>query len=69
MGTTTTVTLTGTPTGGIVGRAHLVACTRAHESPYFVGPFGHVLQDAEPVPFQACKGALGYFRLQQGVSV
>ena len=55
------------PRGGIVGRAELVACTRAHESPFFTGPFGHVLQGAEPVRFQACKGALGYFRLPQGV--
>lgn len=53
--------------GGIVGKAHLVACTRAHESPFFTGPFGHVLQGAEPVAFQPCKGALGYFKLPQGV--
>lgn len=55
--------------GGIVGKANLVACTRAHESPFFTGPFGHVLQGAEPVPFQPCKGALGYFKLPQGVTV
>lgn len=53
--------------GGIVGKANLVGCTRVHESPFFVGPFGHMLQDAEPVPFQPCKGALGYFNLPQGV--
>ncbi|MCI5070136.1 ASCH domain-containing protein [Acidovorax sp.] len=52
--------------GGIVGKAHLVACSRAHESPFFTGPFGHVLQGAEPAPFQPCKGALGYFKLPQG---
>lgn len=55
--------------GGIVGKAHLVGCTRVHESPFFVGPFGHMLQYAVPVPFQACKGALGYFRLPQGVAL
>ncbi|MFI8616517.1 ASCH domain-containing protein [Acidovorax sp. NPDC077693] len=55
------------PRGGIVGRAELVACTRVHESPFFTGPFGHVLHHAVPVPFQACKGALGYFRLPRGV--
>lgn len=57
------------PRGGIVGKATLVACTRAHESPFFTGPFGHVLQGAEPAPFQPCKGALGYFKLPQGVTV
>lgn len=55
------------PRGGIVGRAELVACTRMHESPFFVGPFGHVLHSAKPLPFQACKGALGYFKLPKGV--
>lgn len=53
--------------GGIVDKANLVGCTRVHESPFFVGPFGHVLQDAEPVTFQPCRGALGYFRLPRGV--
>ena len=57
------------PRGGIVGKANLVACTRAHESPFFFGPFGHVLQGAEPVHFQPCKGALGYFKLPQGIAV
>lgn len=55
------------PRGGIVGKANLVACTRAHESPFFFGPFAHVLQGAMPVPFQPCKGALGYFKVPQGV--
>ena len=57
------------PRGGIVGKGQLVACTRAHGSPYFFGPFGHVLESVEPVPFQPCKGALGYFKLPQGVHV
>lgn len=47
--------------GGIVGRADLVACTRAHESPFFTGPFGWVLQGACATEFQPCKGALGLF--------
>ena len=55
------------PRGGIVGKANLVACTRWHESAFFTGPYGHVLQGAEPVRFQPCKGALGYFKLPQGV--
>lgn len=55
------------PRGGIVGKANLVACTRFHESPFFTGEYAHVLQGAEPVPFQPCKGALGYFQLPRGV--
>lgn len=47
--------------GGIVGKANLVACTRAHESPWFVGPFGLVLQGAEHCEFRPLKGALGLF--------
>lgn len=47
--------------GGIVGRVSLVACTRAHESPYFCGPFGWVLQDPTPLPFTPAKGRLGLY--------
>lgn len=47
--------------GGIVGQANVVACTRAHESPWFNGPFGWVLQDAKPCEFVPLKGALGLF--------
>ena len=47
--------------GGIVGQAKLVACTRAHESPYFCGPFGFVLQNVEPLPLRPMKGRLGLF--------
>lgn len=47
--------------GGIVGRARIVDCVVASHSPWFVGPFGWVLADVEPLPFVACKGALGLF--------
>lgn len=47
--------------GGIVGRANLVACTRAHGSPWFCGPFGWVLEDPTPLPFAPMKGRLGLF--------
>jgi len=49
--------------GGIVGRVNLVACARAHESPYFCGPFGWVLQDPTPLPFRPMKGCLGLFNV------
>lgn len=47
--------------GGIVGRANLVDCVRAHDSPWFFGPYGFVFEDAEPVPFEPCRGRLGFF--------
>ena len=49
------------PRGGIVGVAKLVMCTRVSTSPWFVGKFGFVLEDAYPVPFTPCRGALGFF--------
>lgn len=47
--------------GGIVGIVNLVACTRAHESPYFCGPFGWVLDNPRPLPFTPAKGRLGLY--------
>lgn len=55
------------PRGGIVGRARLVDCVRAHPSPWFFGPYGFVLTDVEPLPFSPCKGALGFFDAPEGV--
>lgn len=49
--------------GGIVGAANLVDCVSAMDSPWFTGKFGLVLADARPVPFVACKGALGLFHV------
>lgn len=47
--------------GGVVGMARLVKSVRLYVSPWFVGPWGHVLQDAYPLPFQPCVGQTGYF--------
>ncbi|MBW7932464.1 MAG: ASCH domain-containing protein [Gemmatimonadaceae bacterium] len=55
--------LASLPRGGIVGRAHLVDCVRASPSPWFFGPFGFVLADAAPLPFQPMRGMLGFFRV------
>lgn len=50
--------------GGIVGRARLVDCvTECDADPWFFGPVGFVLADAGPLPFQGCRGALGFFRM------
>lgn len=50
--------------GGIVGIATLVACVRAHDSPWFAGPVGWVLTGARPLPFYAVKGTLGLFEVE-----
>lgn len=47
--------------GGIVGKARIVDCISSSQSPWFFGPYGFVLADVEPVTFQPCKGALGFF--------
>lgn len=47
--------------GGIVGVCEIVDCVTASDSPWFAGPgyHGFVLRDAAPLPFIACRGALG----------
>jgi hypothetical protein len=47
--------------GGIVGTARLVDCVTAHPSPWFVGPFGFVLEDAQAIQFIPCPGELKLF--------
>lgn len=49
--------------GAFIGRAEIVDCVTAHDSPFFDGPFGFVLANpvafARPLPF---RGSLGLFR-------
>ncbi len=52
--------------GGIIGRAEIVDCVTAMDSPWFSGPYGFVLRNAEPLPFQPCRGALGFFSPDEG---
>lgn len=47
--------------GGIVGQAEIVDCVTASRSPWFVGKFGFLIRNARPLPFQACRGQLGFF--------
>jgi hypothetical protein len=49
--------------GGIVGQANIVDCVTESSSEWFSGPYGFVLEDAQPLPFQPCKGQLGIFDL------
>ncbi len=48
--------------GGIIGRARLIDCVQVHPSPWFIGPIGFVFEEPEPLPFQPCRGMLGFFR-------
>jgi len=47
--------------GGIVGEAVITDCVLESDSPWFVGPWGFVLSNAKPLPFQPYKGRLGVF--------
>lgn len=49
------------PLGGIVGEAEIVDCITSHDSPWFFGKFGFVLRNARQLPFQPCRGQLGFF--------
>jgi hypothetical protein len=49
--------------GGIVGEVEITRCVADSESPWFVGEFGFVLAHPKPLPFRACKGALGFFHV------
>jgi hypothetical protein len=48
--------------GGIVGMATLTDCVDSSKSPWFFGPCGFVLANAQPLDFFPCKGSLGLFR-------
>lgn len=50
--------------GGIVGQAEITDCVRRHDSKWFHGPWGFVMQNARPLPFQPCRGSLGLFEAQ-----
>ena len=49
--------------GGIIGKVKMVDCVSYHPSPFFFGPWGHVYENPEPLPFFPCKGQLGIFEV------
>lgn len=51
----------GYPLGGIVGIATLVDVVTSSTSPWFIGRYGFVLRDVQPLPFMPYSGALGLF--------
>lgn len=50
-------------TGGIVGIAELTQCVTQHDSPWFSGPYGFVLENAQPLPFTPLGGRLRFFEV------
>lgn len=53
--------------GGIVGQAIIVDCVTQSDSPWFFGPKGLIMEDANPLPFKPCKGMLGFFQVEGGI--
>ncbi len=51
--------------GGIIGETEIVDCVTQHDSPFFFGPFGFVLDNSYPLPFRPCKGKLGLFEVKE----
>ncbi|WP_153116046.1 ASCH domain-containing protein [Rhodocyclus tenuis] len=47
--------------GGIVGSVEIVDCVTKSDSRWFVGRYGFLLRDPEPLPFIPFKGQLGFF--------
>jgi hypothetical protein len=52
--------------GGIVGQVELVDCVTKSDSPWFVGPYGFVLRNPQPLPFRAVRGRQGLFEVTHG---
>lgn len=52
--------------GGIIGVARVVDIVKQHASPWFSGPRGLVIADAEPVDFIPASGKLDFFEWRRG---
>lgn len=51
--------------GGIVGETNIVGCVKDSTSPWFCGEYGFLLRNSNPLPFEPCKGALGFFKVHR----
>jgi len=47
--------------GGLVGTVDVVDCITEHNSPWFEGSYGFVLEKPRPIAFIPLKGRLGFF--------
>lgn len=51
-------------TGGIIGEVEITDCVKKHNSDWFEGPYGFVLQNAKPLTFVPLDGKLGIFEVE-----
>lgn len=51
--------------GGIIGSVDIIDCVSQSDSPWFTGPYGFVLANAEPMPFIPLSGRLGFFEVDE----
>lgn len=51
--------------GGIIGAAEITACVTHCDSPWFFGPYGFVLKNAQLLPFVPLAGRLGFFAVEE----
>ena len=49
--------------GGIIGSVEIVDCVTKSTSRWFMGKYGFVLRNPQPIPFIPFKGALGFFHV------
>lgn len=47
--------------GGVIGEVELVDVVRDHSSEWFDGPYGFILKNPKPIPFEPMKGQLMFF--------
>jgi len=50
--------------GGIVGAAEVHGCVTHHQSLWFFGPYGFLIRNAEPLPFEPMRGQLNFFQVK-----
>jgi hypothetical protein len=49
--------------GGIVGQCEIIDYVTQSESRWFVGRFGFVIKNGQPLPFRPLPGKLGFFEV------
>jgi hypothetical protein len=59
--------LSSYPRGGIVGVMEIIDCVNQHNSPWYFGKYGYIIKNVRPLPFVACKGALGLWDVPEEV--
>lgn len=55
--------------GGIIGSVEIVDCVTDSDSPWFMGEFGFLLRDPQPLPFTPWKGQLGFFNVPDDILI